>query len=96
MLASVIRDVLIETPGVQSVADVVVHSVEGAGPIVTARLGFGPSTPVSDVVAIIGAVRAGIRAAAPEVSDVVLEPEVAAPRSDANPPTDVFVIRGAD
>jgi len=96
MLASTIREVLIATPGVQSVGTVdVIASATGA-PIVIARLGFGPNTPVSDVVAISAAVRTGIRSEAPEVVDVVLEPEIATPRDDPNPPTDVFVIRGAD
>jgi hypothetical protein len=96
MLASTIRGVLMATPGVQSVGTVdVIASATGA-PIVVARLGFGPSTPVSDVVAISAAVRASVRAEVPDLVDVVLEPEIAAPRDDASPPTDVFVIRGAD
>jgi hypothetical protein len=40
--------------------------------------------------------RAGIRELVPEAADIVLEAEIAAPRDDANPPTDIFVIRGAD
>lgn len=96
MLASTIREVLLATPGVQSVGTVDVLASTNGAPIIVARLGFGPSTPVVDVVAISAAVRAGIRSHAPEVVDVVLEPEVAAPRDDQNPPTDVFVIRGAD
>lgn len=91
-----IRDVLLATAGVQTVGAVEVHTREDGAQLVTARLGFGPSTSVSDVVAILDSVRAGIREVAPDTIDVVLEPEIAAPRGDANPPTDVFVIRGAD
>lgn len=96
MLASTIRDVLLAAPGVQSVGTIEVLSSANGAPVVIARLGFGPSTSVADVVAISGVVRAAIRTQSPEVVDVVLEPEIAAPRDDANPPTDVFVIRGAD
>lgn len=96
MLASTIRDLLLAAPGVLSVGTVDVVTASSGAPVVVARLGFGPSTSVADVVAISGAVRAAVRAEAPEVVDVVLEPEVAAPRDDANPPTDIFVIRGAD
>ena len=96
MLASTIREVLLAAPGVQSVGTVDVVTAASGAPVVIARLGFGPSTTVADVVAISGSVRAAIRAEAPEVVDIVLEPEIAAPRDDANPPTDIFVIRGAD
>lgn len=96
MQTSAIREVLLATAGVQTVGAVGVVELADGGHLVTARLGFGPSTPAGDVVAILEAVRAGIRAVAPDVVDIVLEPEIAAPRGDANPPTDVFVIRGAD
>ncbi len=96
MQTSAIREVLLATAGVQSVGAVGAVELADGGHIVTARLGFGPSTPVGDVVAILEAVRAGIRAVAPDAVDIVLEPEIAAPRGDANPPTDIFVIRGAD
>lgn len=96
MQTSAIREVLLATAGVQTVG--AVHTVERADGrhLVTARLGFGPSTPASDIVAILDAVRSAIRAVAPDAVDIVLEPQIAAPRDDANPPTDVFVIRGAD
>jgi len=96
VLASTIRDVLLATPGVQSVGTVDLLSTANGAAVVVARVGFGPATPVSDVVMIMSAARTNLRATAPELVDVVLEPEVAAPRGDANPPTDVFVIRGAD
>ena len=96
MLASTIRDVLLSTPGVQSVGTVDMLSTINGASVVVARVGFGPATPVTDVVMILSAARTNIRAVAPELVDVVLEPEVAAPRSDANHPTDVFVSRGAD
>lgn len=96
MLATTIREVLEATPGVQSVGTVDVLESAGGAPVVIARLGFGPNTTVADVVLISSAARAAIRTQSPEVVDVVLEPEIAAPRDDANPPTDVFVIRGAD
>lgn len=96
MLASTIRELLLAAPGVQGVGTIdVLQSANGA-PVVIARVGFGPNTPVADVVAISSVVRASIRTQAPDVVDVVLEPEIAAPRDDANPPTDIFVIRGAD
>jgi len=94
--AVAIRDVIVGTPGVQSVGDVRALRLEDERLIITARLGFGRSTPVADVVAVLGAVRTGIRRAVPDARDIVLEPEIAAPRVDANPPTDVFVIRGAE
>ncbi|UTT63703.1 hypothetical protein [Microcella humidisoli] len=96
MQTSAIREVLLATAGVQTVGAVGVVELAEGGHVVTARLGFGPSTPAGDVVAILEAVRAGIRAVSPDAVDIVLEPEIAAPRGDANPPTDVFVIRGAD
>ncbi|UYN83248.1 MAG: hypothetical protein KIT89_11175 [Microcella sp.] len=96
MLATTIRDVLLTTPGVQSVGTVDLLSTVNGATVVAARVGFGPATPVSDVVMIMSAARTNLRATAPELVDVVLEPEVAAPRGDANPPTDIFVIRGAD
>lgn len=96
MQTSAIREVLLATAGVQTVGAVDAVELATGGHLVTARLGFGPSTPAGDVVAILEAVRAGIRAIAPDAVDIVLEPEIAAPRDDANPPTDVFVIRGAD
>ena len=85
-----------DTPGVQSVGDVRALRLDDGRVVMTARLGFGRSTPLADVVAILGADRGGIRRAVPGARDIVLEPEVAAPRTDANPPTDIFVIRGAD
>lgn len=93
--AAAIREVLVLTPGVQSVGEVVVHR-HGARSLVTAVLGFGPSTPVSDVVAVLREVKAGIRVAAPSISAIVLEPDIAGPRDDMDTPTDVIVIRGAD
>lgn len=96
MQTSTIREALLATAGVQTVGEVAVVDVAGGGYLVTARLGFGPSTPAGDIVAILDAVRPSIRAVAPQAVDIVLEPEIAAPRGDANPPTDVFVIRGAD
>ncbi len=96
MLVSAIREALLATAGVQTVDEVVVHDLPESGPLVVARLGFGPSTPVSDVVAILDEVRRGLADAAPDASDIVLEPTIAPPRTDGNPPTDVFVIRGAD
>lgn len=96
MQTSTIRETLLATAGVQSVGAIDAVAVAEGGHIVTARLGFGPSTPASDMVAILGAVRAAIRTIAPDAVDIVLEPEIAGPRDDANPPTDVFVIRGAD
>ena len=93
--AAAIREVLVLTPGVQSVCEVVVHR-HWAGSLVTAVLGFGPSTPVSDVVAVLREVKAGIRAAVPSIAAIVLEPDLAGPRDDMDTPTDVIVIRGAD
>ena len=94
--ARAIREVLVLTPGVQTVGQVLVHRGENGTVLVTATLGFGPSTPVSDIIAVLREVKAGIRAALPTVSTIVLEPEVAAPRDDMETPTDVIVIRGAD
>lgn len=94
--AVAIRDVILGTPGVQSVGDVRALQLDDDQLVITARLGFGRSTPVADVVAVLGAVRAGIRRAVPTAHDIVLEPEIAPPRTDANPPTDVFFIRGAE
>lgn len=96
MQASAIREALLATAGVQSVGAVEVLDLAVGGQLVTARLGFGPSTPAADIVAIMDAVRIGLRAVVPPTVTVVLEPEIAAPRGDANPPTDVFVIRGAE
>ncbi|MBX9717498.1 MAG: hypothetical protein K2X36_01480 [Microbacteriaceae bacterium] len=96
MQTSAVREVLLATAGVQSVGAVGAVELADGRHIVIARLGFGPSTPAADIVAILEAVRSGIRAIAPEAVDIVLEPEIATPRDDANPPTDVFVIRGAD
>lgn len=94
--AMAIREVLIGMAGVQSVGEVVVHRLEGGDVLVAATLGFGRRTPVSDVVAVLGEVKAGIRAAVPAARSIVLEPEVAAPRTDVDPPTDTIIIRGAD
>ena len=94
--AVAIRQVIVGTPGVQSVGDVRALTLQDGRRVITARLGFGPSSPVVDIVAVLHAVRSGIRRAVPDAHDIVLEPEVAPPRTDANPPTDVFVIRGAD
>ena len=94
--AMAIREVLVGTAGVQSVGEVVVHRLEKGDVLVTATLGFGRRTPVADVVAVLGKVKAGIRAALPDARTIVLEPEVAAPRADVDPPTDTIIIRGAD
>jgi divalent metal cation (Fe/Co/Zn/Cd) transporter len=93
--AKALREALVMTPGVQSVGDVVVHRHSG-GVLVTAVLGFGPSTPVADVVAVLREVKVAIAAAVPGVTSMVLEPALAGPRDDQNTPTDVIVIRGAD
>ncbi|MFM2352599.1 MAG: hypothetical protein RLZZ608_5 [Actinomycetota bacterium] len=96
MTESTIRDVLVATAGVQSVGAVDRRDLADGSAIVTARLGFAPATPTADIVFILEVARTRIREAAPGVIDIVLEPEIAAPRDDANPPTDIFVIRGAD
>lgn len=96
MTESTIRDALVATAGVQSVGAVAVHELADGAVLVTARLGFAPATPTADIVFILEVARAHILDVAPDASDIVLEPELAAPRDDANPPTDVFVIRGAD
>jgi hypothetical protein len=44
----------------------------------------------------MAAARAALARGVPEIEGVIFEPEVAAPRTDANPSTDVFVIRGAE
>ncbi len=95
MQTSAIQEALLATAGIQSVESVEAHALADGGHIVTARLGFGPSTPIGEVVALLEVARAEIRAIAPEAV-ILLEPVVAGPRGDANPPTDVFVIRGAD
>lgn len=96
MQSTTISDVLIATPGVQSVGAVVVHTLESGETLITARVGFGPATPTADIVFLLDVARARVRELVPDAADIVLEPEIAAPRDDANPPTDVFVIRGAD
>lgn len=96
MQTSAIQEALLATAGIQSVESVDAHELDGGGLLVTARLGFGPSTPNGEVVALLDVARAEIRALAPDATTIVLEPVVAGPRGDANPPTDVFVIRGAD
>jgi hypothetical protein len=83
------------TPGVQSVGEVVVHRHDD-GILVTAVLGFGPSTPVTDVVAVMREVKVAIAGAISGVTSIVLEPMLAGPRDDMDTPTDVIVIRGAD
>lgn len=95
MQTSAIQEALLATAGIQSVESVEAHALADGGHIVTARLGFGPSTPLGEVVALLEVARAEIRTIAPEAV-ILLEPVVAGPRGDANPPTDVFVIRGAD
>ncbi|RZT58470.1 hypothetical protein EV140_2240 [Microcella alkaliphila] len=94
--AMAIREVLVGTAGVQSVGEVVVHRLEKGDVLVTATLGFGRRTPVADIVAVLSEVKAGIRVALPDARTIVLEPEVAAPRADVDPPTDTIIIRGAD
>jgi len=96
MQTSRVTEVLLATPGVQTVQSADVRELAGGGYLVTARLGFGRHTPVIHVVAILEVARTRVRVVAPDAVDIVLEPEVAAPRTDGNPPTDVFVIRGAD
>lgn len=93
--AAAIRGALVMTPGVQSVGEVVVHRHDD-GILVTAVLGFGPSTPVTDVVAVMREVKVAIAAAISGVTSIVLEPMLAGPRDDMDTPTDVIVIRGAD
>lgn len=95
MQTSAIQEALLATAGIQSVEAVEAHALADGGHIVTARLGFGPSTPLGEVVALLEVARAEIRTIAPEAV-ILLEPVVAGRRGDANPPTDVFVIRGAD
>ena len=96
MQTSAIREALLATAGVQSVGVVAVHDLVGGGHLVAARIGFGPSTPAADIVALLEAARSAVRRSHPDADEIGLEPEIAAPRVDANPPTDVFVIRGAD
>ncbi len=96
MQTSAIHEALLATAGIQSVETVDAHELAGGGMLITARLGFGPSTPAGEVVALLEVARTEIRALAPDATAIVLEPVVAGPRGDANPPTDVFVIRGAD
>jgi hypothetical protein len=78
------------------VQSVDLRELAGGGQLLTARLGFGPHTPTIHVVAILDVARAHLLLVVPDAVDIVLEPYVAAPRTDANPPTDVFVIRGAE
>ncbi len=96
MQTSAIQEALLATAGIQSVESVDVHELAEGGLLITARLGFGPSTPTGDVVALLEVARAAVRSIAAEAVGIVLEPVVAGPRGDANPPTDVFVIRGAN
>jgi len=96
MQSTTIRDALIAIPGVQSVGAVDVHVLATGTTLVTARLGFGPATPTADIVSLLDVARARVREFVAEATDIVLEPEIAAPRDDANPPTDIFVIRGAE
>jgi len=95
MQTSAIQEALLATAGIQSVESVEAHALSDGGHVITARLGFGPSSPVGEIVALLEVARGEIRALAPEAV-IALEPVVAGPRGDANPPTDVFVIRGAD
>lgn len=96
MQALAIRQALLATAGIQSVESVDLHALADGGTLIAARLGFGPTTAIADVVALLEVARTEIRELTPEATAIVLEPVVAGPRGDANPPTDAFIIRGAN
>ena len=64
--------------------------------MVGAKIAFEPKDKMSDVASAINDVEASIRAAVPAARIIYLEPDVYRAPSDANPSTDVFVIRGTD
>ncbi len=64
--------------------------------MVGAKVAFSRSTTMGKVAASINAVEKSIRAAVPAARVIYIEPDVYLPPSDANPPTDRFVIRGTD
>lgn len=80
-----------------------VHSVKGVSAlhvvdregklVVITRIGLSPTLRLREIVLIIGEVEFAVRRAAPEVSSVFVEPDIAA---DSATPTETIVIRALD
>jgi cation diffusion facilitator family transporter len=64
--------------------------------MVGAKVAFGKNARMTDVAHSINAVEHSIREAVPAARVIYIEPDVYLPPTDANPPTDKFVIRGTD
>ena len=64
--------------------------------MVGAKVAFGKNVLMTDVAHSINAVEHSIREAVPAARVIYIEPDVYLPPSEANPPTDKFVIRGTD
>jgi len=64
--------------------------------LVGAKVAFGKTDRLSDVATAINEVEAGIRAAVPAARVIYIEPDVYSAPNEANPATDVFVIKAAD
>lgn len=64
--------------------------------MVGAKVAFGKNARMTDVAHSINAVEHSIREAVPAARVIYIEPDVYLPPTEANPPTDKFVIRGTD
>jgi cation diffusion facilitator family transporter len=64
--------------------------------LVGAKVAFAKNARMTDVAHSINAVEQGIREAVPAARVIYIEPDVYLPPTEANPPTDRFVIRGTD
>jgi len=64
--------------------------------LVGAKVAFGRTKKLADVASAINDVEAAIRAAVPAARVIYIEPDVYVAPNDANPATDVFVIKAAD
>ncbi|QEE62372.1 hypothetical protein FVA74_12905 [Salinibacterium sp. dk2585] len=91
-----IRDAINAHPRVQSLVDLRVVRLASDELLVGASIAFPAQDRLAEIAETIEELKAAIREVAPTASGIYLEPDVYRRPDEANPPTDVYFIRGVD
>ena len=94
--ADKIRDAINAHPDVEALIHMKTLYLGPDELLVGAKVAFGKTTKLADVAKATNELEAAIRAAVPAARVIYIEPDVYVAPNDANPATDVFVIKAAD
>ena len=94
--ANAIRDAINADPEVEALIHLKTLYLGPEELLVAAKVAFSPKKKLTEVAAAINALEIKIRAAVPVARVIYIEPDIYRHPGKANPPTDMFVIKGSD